>query len=200
MRATALPLPHGVQEMRQERRVRVRHRCLPRLQEGGLIWPWKSTHISARNAGNCITPTAWCARNAARTTCSSSTPLSASSSRGRINMALEIYAYKCKKCGQLHYPYRMVCKKCGKNDVFEFDTEPLPRKGKLLTFTTVYNLPPDFNVAKLGLGIVELENGMRITGQIKITNPKLGMAVTGKIEIVREAEYSKNYGMVFYPA
>jgi uncharacterized OB-fold protein len=115
-------------------------------------------------------------------------------------MALEIYAYKCKKCGQLHYPYRMVCKKCGKNDVFEFDTVPLPRKGKLLTFTTVYNLPPDFNVAKLGLGIVELENGMRITGQIKIATPKLGMPVTGKIEIVREAEYSKNYGMVFYPA
>ena len=55
------------------------------------------------------------------------------------------------------------------------------------------------NVAKLGLGIVELENGMRITGQVKITNPKLGMPVTGKVEIVREAEYSKNYGMVFYP-
>ena len=30
-------------------------------------------------------------------------------------MALEIYAYKCKKCGQLHYPFRMVCKKCGKD-------------------------------------------------------------------------------------
>ena len=87
-------------------------------------------------------------------------------------MALEIYAYKCKKCGQLHYPFRMVCKKCGKNDFFEFDTVPLPKKGKLLTFTTVYNLPPDFNVAKLGLGIVELENGMRITGQLKIPQPE----------------------------
>ena len=101
---------------------------------------------------------------------------------------------------QLHYPFRMVCKKCGQNDFFEFDTVPLPKKGKLLTFTTVHNLPPDFNVAKLGLGIVELENGVRITGQLKVPNPKLGMAVTGKVEIVREAEYSKNYGMVFYPA
>jgi uncharacterized OB-fold protein len=114
-------------------------------------------------------------------------------------MALEIYAYRCKKCGQLHYPFRMVCKKCGKNEVFEFDTVPLPKKGKLLTFTTVHNLPPDFNVAKLGLGIVELENGMRITGQLKIPHPKFGMAVAGEVEIVREAEYSKNYGMVFYP-
>ena len=84
-------------------------------------------------------------------------------------MALEIYAYKCKQCGQLHYPYRMVCKKCGKNEVFEFDTVPLPRKGKLLTFTTVYNLPPDFNVAKLGLGIVELENGAVVQDAASLT-------------------------------
>jgi len=93
----------------------------------------------------------------------------------------------------------MVCKKCGKNDVFEFDTVPLPKNGKLLTFTTVHNLPPDFNVAKLTLGIVELENGMRVTGQLKAPSPKMGMRVTGKVEIVREAEYSKNFGFVFYP-
>ena len=64
-------------------------------------------------------------------------------------MALEILAYKCRKCGQLHYPLRMVCKKCGKNEPHEFDTVPLPKNGTLLTFTTVHNLPPDFNVAKL---------------------------------------------------
>ena len=115
-------------------------------------------------------------------------------------MALEIYAYKCKKCGQLHYPFRMVCKKCGNKEPFEFDTVPLPKNGKVLTFTTVHNLPPDFNVAKLTLGIVELENGMRLTGQLKAPSPKIGMAVRGKVEVVREAEYSKNFGMVFYPA
>ena len=115
-------------------------------------------------------------------------------------MTLEIYAYQCKKCGQLHYPFRMVCKKCGNLEPFEFNTVALPKTGKLLTFTTVHNLPPDFNVAKLNLGIVELENGMRITGQLKVPNPKIGMAVSGKVEIVREAEYSKNFGMVFYPA
>jgi uncharacterized OB-fold protein len=115
-------------------------------------------------------------------------------------MALEILAYKCKKCGELHYPLRMVCKKCGKNAPHEFDTVPLPKTGKLLTFTTVHNLPPDFNVAKLSLGIVQLENGLRITGQLKIPAPKMGMKVAGKVEIVREADYTKNYGIVFYPA
>jgi hypothetical protein len=115
-------------------------------------------------------------------------------------MAWEIYAYRCKRCGQLHYPYRMVCKQCGKNAYDEFDPIPLPKKGKLLTFTTVYALPPDFSVAKLGLGMVELENGMRIIGQLKIPDPKIGMAVKGQVEVVREGDYSKNYGMVFYPA
>jgi len=115
-------------------------------------------------------------------------------------MALEIYAYKCKKCGHLHYPFRMRCKECGKNDQFEFETVPLPRKGKLLTFTYVYNLPPAYAVAKLGLGIVELENGLRITGQIQIPEPKIGMKVTGAVEAVREDEYDRRYGMVFYAA
>ena len=113
-------------------------------------------------------------------------------------MALDIYAYKCKKCGHLHYPYRMVCNNCGKNEHNEFDQVPLPKKGKLLTFTYVHNLPADFMVAKLGLGFIELENGMRILGQLNIPAPKIGMKVSGKVEVVRRDEYNRYYGMVFY--
>lgn len=115
-------------------------------------------------------------------------------------MAREIYAYKCRKCGHIHYPYRMICKNCRANEHNEFDPVPLPKKGKLLTFTHLYSLPPDFEVPKLGLGIVELENGIKITGQIKILNPKIGMAVKGEVEIVRREGYDEHYGMVFYQA
>jgi hypothetical protein len=113
---------------------------------------------------------------------------------------MEIYGYRCKKCGQIHYPFRMVCKNCRANDFFEFEQVPLPRKGKLITFTDLYNLPADFMVSKLGLGIVELENGVRMTGQIEIENPRAGMAVVGSVETVRRAEFSSNYGMVFREA
>ena len=113
-------------------------------------------------------------------------------------MALEIYAYKCKRCGHLHYPYRMVCKKCKENDHNEFDPVPLPKNGKLATFTFVHTLPADFEVAKLGLGIVELENGLKITGQINIPKPKIGMKVTGRVEVVRRDLYDNYLGMVFY--
>lgn len=115
-------------------------------------------------------------------------------------MNMNIYGYKCKKCGHLHYPYRMVCKKCRENEHNEFDPVALPKKGKLLTYTTVHNLPADFNVAKLGLGIVELDNGIRITGQLNIENPKTGMNVSGEVQVVRSDTYEKFYGMVFSEA
>ena len=115
-------------------------------------------------------------------------------------MAREIFAYKCRKCGTLHYPFRMVCKKCRENDFFEFDTEPLPKKGKLLTFTYVHALPADFEVAKLGLAIVELDNGMRILGQLEADDPKMGMKVEGVVKVVRQEDYTTHYGMVFHKA
>ncbi len=115
-------------------------------------------------------------------------------------MAREIYAYKCRLCGTMHYPFRMLCKGCKQNDFFEFDTVPLPKTGKLLTFTTVYNLPAQYEVATLGLGIVELENGMRMLGQLEIEEPEIGMAVKGSVEVVRKETYDDYYGMVFTAA
>jgi len=115
-------------------------------------------------------------------------------------MERELYAYKCRKCGTLHYPFRMVCKNCRENDFFEFDPEPLPKTGKLLTFTRVYNLPPQFEVPTLGLGIVQLENGLRVTAQIRIEKPKLGMNVVGHVGIVRQDAYESRYGMIFEAA
>ena len=111
---------------------------------------------------------------------------------------MEIYAYRCRKCGHVHYPYRMVCKKCRENEHNEFEAVPLPKKGKLLTYTQLYNLPADYMVSKLGLGIVELENGIRITGQVRAEDPRIGMSLKGRVEVVRSGDYDKHYGMVFY--
>ncbi len=115
-------------------------------------------------------------------------------------MAREIYAYRCRLCDTMHYPFRMVCSGCKQNDFFEFDTVPLPKTGRLLTYTTVYNLPAQYEVATLGLGIVELENGMRMLGQLDIDDPTIGMAVQGSVEVVREEPYNDFYGMVFRAA
>ena len=115
-------------------------------------------------------------------------------------MKREIYAYRCRRCGELHYPYRMVCRKCRENDHNEFDPEPLPREGVLVTHTDLYALPAVFEIRKLGLGIVELSNGVRITGQLRVEDPKIGMKVRGEVEVVRSEMYRDYYGMVFYEA
>ncbi len=115
-------------------------------------------------------------------------------------MERDIYAYKCRLCGTMHYPFRMVCKGCKQNDFFEFDPVALPKEGKLLTYTRVYNLPAQYDVATLGLGIVELDNGMRMLGQLEIDDPKIGMAVKGKVDVVRKETYDNFYGMVFTAA
>lgn len=110
-------------------------------------------------------------------------------------MQLDILGYRCKKCSYINYPNRTLCRKCG-HDAFE--PVPLPKKGKLLTYSRLFTLPGDFEVADITLGIVELENGVRMTGRIKIGNPKMGMPVVGKVEVVRQADYEKRRGMVFY--
>lgn len=115
-------------------------------------------------------------------------------------MELNIYAFKCKKCGHVQYPYRTICRCCHDNAHNEFDIVPLPKSGKLLTYTELYSLPPDFETVTLMLGIVELEDGNKITGQIAIKKPKMGMKVKGTVEVVRRDDYNKYLGMVFREA
>jgi len=117
-------------------------------------------------------------------------------------MLKEILGYKCVKCGHVHYPYRSRCRKCGHTEWrgadIVWETVPLATSGKLLTYTELYALPADFEAVKLSLGIIELDGGQRVTGQLKIDQPKTGMRVHCKIEPVRQDGYNKHWGMVFY--
>jgi uncharacterized OB-fold protein len=112
-------------------------------------------------------------------------------------MQMHILGFKCRKCGHVHYPFRWRCRKCL---CVDFDTVPLPDTGTLVTYTTVHALPGDFEVPRLTLGIVQLDNGNRITGQVRIDNPSMGMKVRGEIEVVRKSGYQRHLGVVFYQA
>jgi uncharacterized OB-fold protein len=119
-------------------------------------------------------------------------------------MNRDVLAHKCRKCGTVQYPLRTRCKKCGhtewEKDNIVYDLVSLPREGKLLTFTHLYALPPEFEMVSLELGVVELSDGSRVTGQLRIDKPRIGMKVKGKVEVVRKAEYERHYGFVFYAA
>jgi uncharacterized OB-fold protein len=86
---------------------------------------------------------------------------------------------RCKKCGKIHFPPRPVCDVCYSK---EFEWVELPTRGKLLTYTVIHIAPAQFQaLAPYAMGIVELENGLRVPGMIKevaVDQLKIGMSLT----------------------
>jgi hypothetical protein len=111
-----------------------------------------------------------------------------------------IVAYKCKKCGKLHYPFHDRCLKCKGR---EFEKVKPQGMANLLTFTRIYNLPWGFDQRYLTIGIVEFENGVRAMGQVAVDESfelKTGMRMQPSWAPVR-VQYGENvYGLVLEPA
>jgi uncharacterized OB-fold protein len=86
---------------------------------------------------------------------------------------------KCKKCGKIHLPPRPLCDRCFSKDFEWIQIQP---KGKLLTYTIIHVAPPQFQqMAPYAVGIIQLENDLKIPGMIKeVTTEqiKIGMDLT----------------------
>ena len=113
---------------------------------------------------------------------------------------IAITAYKCKKCGKLHYPFHDRCMDCKGREF-----EPIQPEGdvRLLTFTRIYNLPWGFDQRYLIIGVGEFANGIRAMGRINADESyplELGMKMTPTWAPVR-VKYGENvYGLVFEPS
>jgi uncharacterized protein len=88
----------------------------------------------------------------------------------------KLMAGKCLKCGKIHLPPRPMCDNCFSQ---EFEWVEVSGKGKLLTYTVISIAPEQFQaLTPYAVGIVELENGLKIPGMIQGTNQehlKIGM-------------------------
>jgi len=81
-----------------------------------------------------------------------------------IPQRYRLEAVKCKKCGAILFPPRLICPECKSR---EFEKTKLAEKGKLLTFTIIRVPPHQFvDQAPYAVGIIELEDGVKLTGQI----------------------------------
>ncbi len=112
---------------------------------------------------------------------------------------IAITAYKCKKCGKIHYPYHDRCLSCKGR---EFETIKPQGNVKLLAYTTIYNLPWGFDQRFLIIGIGEFENGIKAMGQIKTEQAeglKHGMKMIPSWEPVRVQYGEDVYGLKFEP-
>lgn len=73
-------------------------------------------------------------------------------------------AGKCTNCGYVCFPPRLVCPKCGNR---AFNKIKLADAGKILTYTIIRVAPHQFvDQAPYAVGIVELDDGVKLTGQI----------------------------------
>ena len=110
-----------------------------------------------------------------------------------------IVAYKCKKCGKLHYPFHDRCLACKGR---EFEQVKPHGNTKLQTYTRIYNLPWGFDVRYLTIGVVQFENGVRAMGQIHVDESyplQKGMILEPSWEPIRFVYGEPVYGLVLKP-
>lgn len=104
-----------------------------------------------------------------------------------IPQRYRLEAAKCRKCGYIAYPPRLVCPKCRHR---EFETVILSGKGKLISFTVIHVPPPAFSTeAPYAVGIVETEEGVRLTAGIADVEPDeltVGMPVRLEFRRIQE--------------
>ncbi len=105
-----------------------------------------------------------------------------------------ITAYKCTNCGQVMYPRHERCLNCNER---EFKEIYPTKKGKLLTYTVVNELPWGIDERARVLGVVEFDNGIRALGLIKSDRVKMGMKLTTGWDEVRYMNGERIYGLVF---
>ncbi len=105
-------------------------------------------------------------------------------------------AKKCSKCGSISFPPRLVCPECGSRS---FEDYVLKDTGKILTFTTIEVGPPQFaDQVPYTVGIVELDDGARITTQITDVDPsKIKIGDRVKLEF-RKIQDDGKAGIIMY--
>lgn len=81
-----------------------------------------------------------------------------------IPQRYRLEADKCKQCGHISFPPRLVCPKCKAKT---FETVQLGREGKILTFTIICVGPDKFSKeTPYVVAIIELNDGVRLTSQV----------------------------------
>ena len=114
---------------------------------------------------------------------------------------------KCNACGTVHFPGTGRCRQCGRHD--DFQPHPLPRQGKIATFTVIEpgGAPSEFadqvrNNGPYAVALVEMEGGVRVLGQVTDTEPyqlRIGDTVEVVLRILYQQEGIIRYSFKFRP-
>jgi uncharacterized OB-fold protein len=90
---------------------------------------------------------------------------------------------KCRSCGAVAFPKRVVCHKCLSDNVVEI---PLSKRGKLASFTVAWVAPEGIK-PPLVLGYIDLPEGVRLFSMVTGTEPSMDALEVGQeMELVFE--------------
>ena len=112
---------------------------------------------------------------------------------------IPVTAFKCRKCGKVHYPFHDRCLECKGREFEEIKPEG---DAKLLAYTAIFNLPWGFDQRYLVIGIAEFENKVKAMGQIRadsVDQLKRGMKLKVTWEPVRVQYGEPVYGLMYEP-
>lgn len=105
-------------------------------------------------------------------------------------------AAKCKSCGEVSFPPRVVCTGCGAR---EFETTRLSEYGKIVTYTVIRVAPAQFSTqVPYTVAVVESDNGVRLTTQVVDCKPE-DLAIGKKVKFVFRKLYAEGHtGIICY--
>jgi uncharacterized OB-fold protein len=113
-----------------------------------------------------------------------------------IPQRYRLEAAKCKSCGRLFFPPRVVCPECGSR---AFETTMLAGAGRLLTYTIIRVPPQPFeDQAPYAVGIAEMDDGVKLTAQVvdcDFSDLKVGLRVALEFRRVYEEGEA---GVIYY--
>jgi len=119
----------------------------------------------------------------------------------RIKERYNVTANRCRTCGKIFLPPRMVCPGCRRKGKIE--TKKLSGKGEVYSYTTVHVPMEGFEYsAPYLIAIVKLEEGPMITGQITdAESGEIGIGTKVRSEFRKIVETGKSdiihYGFKF---
>ncbi len=113
----------------------------------------------------------------------------------RFQARYRLIGNKCKKCGKIYFPPKVFCKECSSTNLEEYK---LKEEGKIITFTKIHVAPSGFeNRVPYFIGIIQLEDGVKITGEIIGDEKKIKIGAKVKGVFRKIFEDGKN-GIIHY--
>ncbi|ADG13105.1 Zn-ribbon domain-containing OB-fold protein [Methanocaldococcus infernus] len=121
-----------------------------------------------------------------------------------IKERYNLVGVKCLNCNTIYFPTREICPKCRRKTKFE--PIKLSGKGKVYSYSVVHVPPKEFEMlSPYVVAIVELEEGVKVTGQIVDCKPEdvyIGMPVEAVFRRIKEdgEDGVITYGFKFKPS